>query len=116
MNAGTASLINAVLLIALSLWGYFSAVDPSPTAFIPTVIGVLLLLMNGGVRKENKVIAHIAVLLTVVVLFGLAMPLMGSMKRGDNMGLLRVGIMLLSTVFALVYFVKSFIAAKKARQ
>jgi hypothetical protein len=116
MKAHTASLINAILLIALSLWGYFSAESPSPTAFIPTVFGVILLALNTGVRKENKVIAHIAVVATLLILLGLAMPLKAAIGREDTMAMLRVGIMLLSTIVAMVFFIKSFIDAKKARQ
>ena len=71
MKAHTASLINALILIALSLWGYFSSETPSMTALIPTAIGVVLLALNNGVKKENKVIAHIAVLLTLLSLIGL---------------------------------------------
>lgn len=116
MKAHTASLINAVLLVALGAWGYFGSATPSPTALIPVVFGVILLLLNSGVKKENKVIAHIAVVLTLLILFGLGKPLMGAMDRGDTMATARVGVMLLSTVVALVFFIKSFIDAKKSRQ
>ncbi|MEM6298662.1 MAG: hypothetical protein AAF740_08250 [Bacteroidota bacterium] len=116
MKAYQASLLNAVLLIAMSLWGYFASDSPSPTSFIPTVVGVLLLALNGGVRKENKVIAHIAVLLTLVILLGLVMPLKGAIDRGDAMGIIRVVVMLVSTVLAMVFFVKSFIDARKRRE
>ncbi|MFK7905615.1 MAG: hypothetical protein AB8B69_10845 [Chitinophagales bacterium] len=116
MKAHTASLINAVLLVGLGAWGYFGSASPSPTALIPVVFGVVLLLLNGGVKKENKVIAHIAVVLTLLILFGLGKPLMGAMDRGDTMATARVGVMLLSTIVALVFFIKSFIDAKKSRQ
>ncbi|MEN0004138.1 MAG: hypothetical protein AAF798_08345 [Bacteroidota bacterium] len=116
MKAHTASLINAILLIAMSGWGYISSETPSFTALIPTAVGVALLAMNGGVKRENKVIAHIAVLLTLVILFGLFKPLMGAMERGDTMAIVRVAVMLVSTVVAMVYFVKSFIDARKKRQ
>ncbi len=81
MKAHTASLINAVLLIVLPLWGYFSSETPSNTALIPVSIGVVLLAMNYGVKKENKIIAHIAVLLTLLILFGLIKPFMGSLEE-----------------------------------
>ena len=116
MKAHTASLINAILLIALSLWGYFSSDSPSPTAFIPTVFGVILLALNAGVKKENKVIAHIAVVATLLILLGLVMPLKAAIGREDTLAMIRVGVMLLSTIVAMIFFVKSFIDAKKARQ
>lgn len=115
MKAHSVSRINAITLIALSVWGYTSSDSPSYTALIPTVIGVILLALNNGVRKENKVIAHIAVVLTLLILIGLVKPLMGAMSRDDSAALLRVGIMMATTVLAMVFFVKSFIDARKNR-
>lgn len=116
MKAHIASLINALLLVGLGAWGYLSSETPSMTALIPVIIGGILLLLNGGVKRENKVIAHIAVLLTLLILLGLVMPLKGAMGRGDTMATARVAIMILSTIMAMVFFVKSFIDARKARE
>ena len=116
MKAHQVSLINAILLIALSAWGYFSSATPSMTALIPAFIGVALLALNPGVKKENKVIAHIAVVLTLVVLIGLIKPLTGAIDRANNMAIFRVVVMMISTVAAMVYFIKSFIDARKARE
>ncbi len=115
MKAHTASLINALLLIVLPLWGYLSSETPSITALIPAFIGVILLAMNYGVKKENKVIAHIAVILTLVILFGLITPLKGAIGRADGAAIGRIIVMIISTVIAMVFFVKSFIDAKKRR-
>lgn len=115
MKAHTMSLINAIILIAFSLWGYFSSDTPSPTALIPAGIGVVLLLLNKGVKNENKVIAHIAVLLTLIAFIGLIFPILGALKRSDNYALLRSCTMILSTIVAMVYFIKSFIDARKRK-
>ena len=40
MNAHTASLVNAILLISIGGWGYFES--SSPSALIPVIIGVIL--------------------------------------------------------------------------
>ncbi|MEM1415685.1 MAG: hypothetical protein AAGH15_12330 [Myxococcota bacterium] len=115
MTAHAASLLNALTLIAMSLWGYFSSDDPSPTAFIPAVFGAVLLACNPGLKKENKVAAHVAVLLTFLLLFALVMPLRGALGRGDMLAVLRVGLMLLTTALAFGFFIKSFRDARKAR-
>ena len=115
MKAYTASLINAVVLIVISSLGYFLSETPSMTALIPAAIGIVLVGLNPGVKKENKVIAHIAVVLTLIILIALVMPLNGAIQREDAMAIVRVAIMLVSTIVAMVFFVKSFIAAKKAR-
>ncbi len=116
MKPYLASLINAILLVALGGWAYLSSEDPSPTALIPVVTGVILLGLNPGVRKENKIQAHIAVVLTLLILIGLIRPLTGAIDRGDTLAIVRVGIMLLSTVFAMIFFIKGFIDARRRRQ
>ena len=115
MKAHIVSLIHAVALIGLGGYGYLSSDTPSVTALIPVVFGVLLLAMNNGVKKENKVIAHIAVLLTLLIIIGLIKPLTGAMGRGDSAAVARVATMLVLGVLAMVTFVRSFIAARKAR-
>lgn len=116
MKAHTANLVNAITLIILGAWGYLGSDDPSPTALIPVVAGILLLAMNGGVKKENKAIAHIAVLLTLLMLGGLVMPLLGAIGRSDMLALGRVGIMIATTLLAMAAFIRSFIEARKARE
>ena len=115
MKAHNASLINAILLITLPLWGYFSSENPSFTALIPTAIGLILVLLNKGVKNENKAIAHFAVILTLFVFGGLIKPLLGAIERTNVPAILRLIVMILSTILSLVFFVKSFIDAKKKR-
>jgi hypothetical protein len=113
MKPYIASLTNAIILIAFGLWGYYSSETPSPTAFIPVIIGGLIAALNSGVKKENKIVAHIVVLLTLVVLIGLIKPLTGAIGRSDTMAIFRVTTMIISTVWAMVTFVQSFIAARR---
>ena len=115
MKSNTISLINAIILVSFSLWGYFSSETPSATALIPTAFGMLLVLLNKGVKNENKLAAHLAVLLTLLVIFGLIKPLLGSVERKDYPAIVRVSIMLLSSILAMVYFVKSFIETRRNR-
>ncbi len=115
MNAFRASLINAILLIILPLWGYLASTSPSLTALIPASFGVLLLLMSPGVKSENKIISHIAVVLTLVILVALFMPLKGAIGREDGLAILRVSLMMASTLVAMVFFIKSFIDVRRKR-
>ena len=110
MNAHNASLVNAILLITMGGWGYFES--GSPTSLIPVVIGVLLVLLNKGIKTQNKVVAHIAVLVTLLG-FALVMPLMRAIEDGRNEAALRILIMLSSTFYAMIFFVKSFIDARR---
>ncbi len=115
MKVYVASLVNAMVLVGFGLWGYLGSEAPSKTALIPVIIGVVLLSLYKGIKKEDKIVAHIAVLLTLLILGGLMKPLTASMGSGDGMAILRVSIMLLTTLIALVAFIKSFIAVRRAR-
>ncbi|MEL7496274.1 MAG: hypothetical protein AAFN77_01600 [Planctomycetota bacterium] len=116
MTAAVANLINSLVLIGIGLWGYFGVEDPSKTALIPVGFGIVLLLMVPGVLKHNKVIAHIAVGLTLLILLALIMPLLGAIKREDSLAIARVAAMMVSCAAAMGFFVKSFIDARKARE
>ena len=115
MKPYIASLINAMLLVGLGSWAYFTSDNPSITALIPVFVGVVLLAINRGVKREEKIQAHIAVLLTLIILFGLFMPLKGAFGREDSMAIFRIVVMILSSALSMVAFVRSFIAARKKR-
>lgn len=113
MNSYKANLINSSTLIIIGLWGYFES--SSVTALIPVVFGVILFLCSKGVKSQNKLIAHIAVLLTLIILLSLVgMRLPKSIESG-GLGLLRVFSMIVTSTLAMIFFVKSFIDARKNR-
>ncbi|MEO1878882.1 MAG: hypothetical protein ABGX40_02790 [Methylococcales bacterium] len=116
MKPHIVSLLNAIVLISFGAWGYFGSESPSPTALIPVAIGVVLLLLNQGVKKENKVITHIVVFLTLLILIGLFKPLMGAVDRNSIISILRVSGMMLFTVLALITFIRNFINVRKLRE
>jgi hypothetical protein len=116
MKAHVASLINAVILIGFGLWGYLGSATPSKTALIPVVFGAVILSLYKGVKNENKIVAHIAVLLTLLILGGLVKPLTAALGREDSLAIMRVSVMMVSTVLALVFFIKSFIDVRRARK
>ena len=108
------SFVNAITLISFGLWGYID-VDYSPTALIPVIFGLIILILNPGLKRENKVVAHIVVLLTFLILGGLVKPLMSTLESSNTMGVTRVSLMMLSTLMALIVFIKSFIANRSKK-
>ena len=114
MNSRMGNLINSTSLILIGLWGYLSV--SSVTALIPVAFGIGLILCDSGLKNHNKLIAHIAVSLTLIILLALiGMRLPKSIEDG-GIGLVRVILMISTSVLAMVYFVKSFIDARKAKQ
>lgn len=116
MNASTANMINSIVLVALGIWGVKTVgLENSPTPAIPVVIGIILFVCTNFIRNHHKIVSHIAVVLTLLILIGLIRPFTGAMSEGDNMGMLRTGVMMTTSLLALVYFIKSFKEARRAK-
>ena len=107
----------SILLIGLGLIGllarYFDQGDWQFTALIPAVFGLILLPMSNGIKNENKAIAHVVVLITLLV--GVMMVVM--ITRASPFELTRK--MIIFMIIALASFgatgvyVKGFIDRKK---
>ena len=66
-------------------------------------------------KNENKALAHVAVLLTFLILLGLVKPLLGAFERENTYAIIRVLLMIISSLWAMISFIKSFISARKNR-
>lgn len=113
MKLHSISLINAFVLILIGLWAYLGVDEPSVTALIPVFLGVLIAIFNPGLRKHNKIAAHLVVSITLLAAVGLTKPLIGALSRADGWALFRVGSMLFTTLVAMVFFIRSFIIARR---
>lgn len=113
LSAGNANLLNAITLIGMGFWGFQAT--QSKTAFIPVLFGVVLMVLTNSIRAHSKVVAHIAVVLTLLMLLALlGMRLPKGLESGGP-GLYRTIAMIITGIIALAAFVKSFIDAKKAK-
>lgn len=113
MTPAAINRLNALILLIIGLWGAFAA-NFSPTAFIPVVFGAIFLAAGGAFAKGNKVVVHIVVLLTILLVFMLAgMPLRKALAGDDTLKIIRLCTMVLSGVIATVVYIKSFIDARK---
>jgi len=119
MRTYQANLLNSITLITMCLWAFltYDSVDgkeQNMTALIPLFLGVILLFCNNGLKKENKIIAHLAVVITLIAIVGVfTKPFLKAIEEGRNLGIFRTSLMLLTSLFAMFTFVKSFIAARK---
>ena len=106
------SFVNAMTLISFGLWGYFDGdAEKNITALIPVFFGIIILVLNSGLKKKSKVVSHIVVLLTFFILIALIVkPLISQIESGDQLGITRVSLMILSCLMALIVFIKSFVA------
>jgi len=119
MNSRNANILNGLVLIFMPLWAYLTfegtaeKPEQSVTALIPLILGVVLILCSNGIKKENKIIAHVAVLVTLIALLGLFMPLKSAIADGRSLSIFRVILMIITGIIAMITFIKSFIDARK---
>jgi len=116
MKPYIANLMNAGVLIGVGLIGYFSA-GKAPTALIPVGFGALFLILHPWMKKDNKVVAHIVVVLTLLLILMLAgMPLRKAMANSNTGAMMRLGLMIVAGIVAMVSYIKSFRDVRKARE
>jgi hypothetical protein len=118
MKPYRATIFNAAVLVVFGLWAYLNvaAESRSMTILIPVFFGVILALLVPTFKKENKIVAHVVAGLTLLISIALIMPLIGSISREDMVAVFRVGVMMSASLFALVVYIKSFMAVRRTRQ
>ena len=116
------NLLNSLTLIIIGLWGYFDVSDYDLsaitsfehwTALITVFFGIVLFLCHKGIKNNSKLIAHIAVVVTLLILIALVgkrLPI--SIEQG-GIGLFRVILMSLTSLMALIIFIRNFISNRK---
>lgn len=115
MKAHSASLINSIALIVVGLWDYIAIQEFASTNLIPVASGVVLLFLYTGIKREDKIIAHIAVIITLFAFISLITPLIHAVDRGKIAMLIRNLILIVTELLAMAYFVKSFVDARRNR-
>ena len=113
--------IYSLILIACAVLGfalrYFQEGDMQFTALIPAIFGLILLPMSRGIKNENKVIAHVAVVLVLLILIMIGKMWISSLTADVIVWRKAVlfGVITLSSVWAMQQYVAGFIAKKKAK-
>lgn len=106
----TIHLINAIVLLGLGAW--IASGASSLTAWIPVGCGMILGYLYPGVKKQSKIVSHIAVTLTLVVLIALILkPLQAALSatNSNNILLICIIIMIFTSAAAVIAFIASFI-------
>ena len=107
-------LLNSFALIVFGIWGYLAG--GSFTALIPFSFGLILLFLYKGVKNEDKVLAHIAVMLTFIILIALIVqPFKAALSSGDLGKIFRSSVMVLTSASAMISFILSFIRARRSK-
>ena len=107
-------LLNSFTLIVFGIWGYL--VGGSFTALIPFSFGLILLFLYKGVKSDDKVIAHIAVMLIIILIALIVQPLKVALSSGDPGRIFRSSVMVLTSALAMISFILSFIKARRSKR
>lgn len=101
MKSYQVMIFNAIILIALGIYGFI--ISGSPTALISSAIGLILFFISFPVKKENALAAHIGAgftaLATLIFFF------MG-IKRDNTLIIVMGVISLLASIFYFADFLK----------
>ncbi len=109
--------INGLILAVVGLYGYFGVAgadgNASPTALIPTAFGVLLIILGFFWEKAPKIVSHVVVVLTLVLLVMVTNRFL-KVDAWDSKKYLFLAA-LISNAVALVVFIRSFVAARMTK-
>ena len=100
--------------MAMGLWGFIDT--SSITALIPFAFGFFIFLCFLISEKKpnlNKIVAHVALLLTIAILISLIGTRLPKSIDTGGIGLIRVLVMISTSSLAVVIFIRSFIYARR---
>lgn len=114
------NIVYSILLIDLAVFGftmrYLEQGDVQYTALIPAVFGLILLPLTRGLKRENRVVGHIAASVLILVLFGM----ISMIFRDGGLSLERKNIIFqLIAIFTLYYIyidIRYFVRRRKGME
>lgn len=122
------TIVTGLILTAIGLYGYLNATPNaegkvSPTALIPAMIGVLIVICGALSTKDSlrKHVMHLAAMLGLLGVVGGFMPIIRQIANGKELNLAApsaisgLGMTVVCAIFVALC-VRSFIAARKARE
>lgn len=112
MNAQKANLINVVTMMVVSTWGYINTLTPSIMDLLPLLVAVVLLSLNNGIKFGLKGQVNAAAVITGLVFLALAKAAYSAYEDVDNADAVRYGLMALTSLFSLIFFIFGFFQKK----
>lgn len=114
MKPSIVNFINGLVLIIAGLYGYFGITGntgtASVTALIPAAFGVLLVVLSYFWKKAPKVVSHIAIVLTLLLLIMIINRFLKVETWSETKYIFLICIV--SNVLAMFVFIRSFVIAR----
>jgi hypothetical protein len=104
------TLINAIVLVALGLWGYLAKSEPTTDAtLIPMAFGLVFGIALPLYQEENRLISYLFLVLTLLLTIALWIPMVRAYQAEQTSELIRLSLMVLSCCLALFYYLVAFL-------
>ena len=107
-------------LIVLGLLAYFGSGADSPTALIPSALGLVLLILGVLANRENlrRHAMHVAMLIALLGILGTTMTLaeIPSLIRGEAERPLAVIVSAITAIVLLIYLIRGIQSFREARR
>jgi len=103
--AHTYSSIHAYLIVCLGVWSFYAT--GSKTYFLPVLMAVPILTMNNGLRFNEIVPSIIALLFTILSIFGVAYSAYEFWVKGDIEEIAKSSVMILAGTISAITIIIS---------
>lgn len=107
MNAYKSNLFHAVVLILLSIWEYYSALNPSIVQLLPLFFGVIFLSLNNGVQYGLQGQTKAALILSIFSVLCVMLIFLNFYPSFYIFSILRYGTMILAGCISVFYLFKT---------
>jgi uncharacterized membrane protein (UPF0136 family) len=107
------NLVNALVLLAGGLWGYFHPEAQRSYELIPVAFGLVFLGATPLFRTGNRIATYLVGGLTILLIFALAKPFLESFSQGAIWKMLRLSLMTLSTAAAAGFYLYRLVVGKR---
>lgn len=108
------TLINAIVLLAIGLWGYLHPGSQRSFALIPVAFGVLFLSTTPLFRSGNLLVAYMVSSLTLLLVTALAFSLVEAFQYKAIGNIIRLGLMSISSAIAVAIYFKAYFLPQRA--
>ncbi|MBK6622979.1 MAG: hypothetical protein IPH04_01965 [Saprospirales bacterium] len=109
------TLINAIVLLAIGLWGYLHPGAQRSFALIPVAFGLLFLTTTPLFRSGNLLVAYMVSTLTLLLVTALAISLVEALQYREFGNIFRLSLMSISSAIAVGIYFKAYLLQQRAR-
>jgi uncharacterized membrane protein (UPF0136 family) len=106
------NMVNGIILITAGLIGFFSNPSYPLTALISPAFGLVFILLNPAMKKGNKIVIHLIVVLTLLLGIMVTMVFFRAAEPAFDRRSILLAIMALSCYVSFAFYLANFIKAR----